>query len=139
MKAESARRRVKEHQEKAAERNETNGVEPEEGQTDAPTTTRTTTTTTSFHTSVSLFVRDLSSEDFMWAAEGAAHAGAAKRRRERRHRANLKYVRMSVAMALSECKHHTSRDQRMDRDGEWERAVPHGHVPEHPIPQCGRH
>ena len=95
-----------------------------------------TTTTTSFHRSVSLFVRDISSEDFMWAAEGAAHAGAAKRRRERRHRAHLKYVRMSVAMALSECKHHTSRDQRMDRDGEWERAVPHGHVPEHPIPHA---
>ena len=64
-----------------------------------------------------LFVRDFSSEDFMWAAEGAAHAGAAKRRRERRHRAYLKYARMSVAMALSEYKHHTSRGQRMDRAG----------------------
>ena len=64
-------------------------------------------------------MRDLSSEDFMWAAEGAAHAGAAKRRRERRHRAYLKYAQMSVAVALSEYKHHTSRGQRMDRAGVW--------------------
>ena len=85
---------------------------------------------TSFHSSVFLFARDHFSEDFMWAAEGAAHAGAAKRRRERRHRAYLKYARMSVAMALSECKHHTSRGQRMDRARRWERAALHGHVPE---------
>ena len=45
----------------------------------------------------------------MWAAEGAAHAEVARRRRERRHRAYLKYVRMSVAMALSEYKHHLKR------------------------------
>ena len=38
---------------------------------------------TSFHLSISLFVRDFSSEDFMWAADGAAHGGAARRRRER--------------------------------------------------------
>ena len=80
-------------------------------------------------------MRDLSSEDFMWAAEGAAHAGAAKRRRERRHRAYLKYARMSVAVALSEYKHHTSRGQRMGRAGRWERAALHGQVPEHPTPQ----
>ena len=79
------------------------------------------------------FVRsDLFSVNFMWAAEGAAHAGAAKRRRARRHRAYLKKVRMSVAMALSEYKHHTSRGQRMDRAGWWERAAQHGHVLEHP-------
>ena len=39
----------------------------------------------------------------MWAQFDGEHvAGAAKRRRERRHRAYLKYARMSVAMALSE-------------------------------------
>ena len=52
----------------------------------------------------------------MWAQFDGEHvAGAAKRRRERRHRAYLKCVRMSVAMALSEYKHHTSRGQNMDR------------------------
>ena len=71
----------------------------------------------------------------MWAQVDGEHvAGAAKRRRERRHRAYLRYARMSVAMALSEYKHHTSRGQRMDRAGRWERAALHGHVPEHPTP-----
>ena len=52
----------------------------------------------------------------MWAQFDGEHvAGAAKRRRERRHRAYLQYARMSVAMALSEYKHHTSRGQRMAR------------------------
>ena len=72
----------------------------------------------------------------MWAADGAAHvAGAAKRRRERRHRAYLKYVRMSVAMALSEYKHHTSRGQNMDRAGGGVRDAVHGQVPEALLPQ----
>ena len=72
----------------------------------------------------------------MWAADGAAHvAGAAKRRRERRHRAYLKYVRMSVAMALSEYKHHTSRGQNMDRAGRGVRDAVHGQVPEAVLPQ----
>ena len=62
--------------------------------------------------------------------------GGAKRRRERRHRAYLKYARMSVVVALAEYKHHTSRCQRMDRVGGWERAALHGHVPEHPTPQA---
>ena len=44
----------------------------------------------------------------MWAADGAAHAGAAKRRRERRLRAYLRYARMSVAMALAENNHHSA-------------------------------
>ena len=46
--------------------------------------------------------------DFTWAAVGAAHAGAARRRRERRLRAYLRYARMSVAMALAEATHHTA-------------------------------
>ena len=70
------------------------------------------------------------------AADGAAHvAGAAKRRRERRHRAYLKYARMSVAMALSEYKHHTSRGQNMDRAGRGVRDAVHGQVPEALLPQ----
>ena len=44
-----------------------------------------------------------------------AHAGTAKRRRERRLRAMLRHERMTVAMVLSEKKHHTSRGQRKDR------------------------
>ena len=59
----------------------------------------------------------------MWAHVDGEHvAGAAKRQRERRHRAYLKYVRMSVAMALSENKHHTSRA------GEGVRGVENGQV-----------
>ena len=37
-----------------------------------------------------------------------AGTGAARRRRERRHRAYLRYARMSVAMALAEENHHTA-------------------------------
>ena len=44
-----------------------------------------------------------------------AHAGTAKTRRERRLRAMLRHERMTVAMVLSEEKHHTSRGQRKDR------------------------
>ena len=45
----------------------------------------------------------------MWAADGAVHAtGAARRRRERRLHAHLRYARMSVAMALAEARHHTA-------------------------------
>ena len=51
-------------------------------------------------------------EDVMGHGE---HAGAAKRRRERRLRAMLRHERMTVAMVLSEKKHHTSRGQNKDR------------------------
>ena len=72
----------------------------------------------------------------MWAQFDGEHvAGAAKRRRERRHRAYLKYVRMSVAMALSEYKHHTSRGLNMDRAGGGVRDAVHGQVPEALLPQ----
>ena len=54
--------------------------------------------------------------DFTWAADGAAHAGAARRRRERRLRAYLRYARMSVAMALAEATRHTApRGQKTAR------------------------
>ena len=43
------------------------------------------------------------------------HAGAAKRRRERRLRQFLRHEGLTVAMVLSEKKHHTSRGQRKDR------------------------
>ena len=63
----------------------------------------------------------------MWAQVDGEHvAGAAKRRRERLHRAYLKYARMSVAMALSEYKHHTSRGKRgWTGPGRWERGKQH--------------
>ena len=41
--------------------------------------------------------------------------GSARRRRERRLRQFLRHERLSVAMALSEKKHYTSRGQRKDR------------------------
>ena len=54
--------------------------------------------------------------DCTWAAAGAAHASAARRRRERRLRAHLRYVRMSVAMAMAEATHHTApRGQKTAR------------------------
>ena len=51
------------------------------------------------------------------------HAGAAKRRRERRLRAMLRHERMTVAMVLSEKKHHTSRGQNKDRTTGEENAI----------------
>ena len=70
----------------------------------------------------------------MWAQFDGEHvAGAAKRRRERRHRAYLKYVRMSVAMALSEYKHRTSRGQ--SGQGQVRSTRVHGQVPEALLPQ----
>ena len=62
-------------------------------------------------------------------------ASAARRRRERRLRQFLRHERLSVAMALSEKKHHTSRGQRMDRAGRWVRDPLHGQVPGAPTPQ----
>ena len=60
---------------------------------------------------------------------------AARRRRERRLRQFLRHERLSVAMALSEKKHHTSRGQRKDRAGVWVRDVLHGQVPGAPTPE----
>ena len=55
--------------------------------------------------------------------------GAARRRRERRLRSWLKHERQSVAMALSEYKHPSSRGQRKDRAGE------EGHRDEYEAPR----
>ena len=63
-----------------------------------------------------------------------AATGAAMRRRQRRLRAWLRHEQMTVAMALSEMKHHTSRGQKMDRAGGWVRDALHGQVPEAPTP-----
>ena len=60
---------------------------------------------------------------------------AARRRRERRHRQFFRHERLSVAMALSEKKHHTSRGQRKDIAGRWVRDVLHGQVLGAPTPQ----
>ena len=50
-----------------------------------------------------------------------AGTGSARRRRERRHRAYLRYARMSVAMALAEANHHTApRGQKTARAEEEE-------------------
>ena len=66
-----------------------------------------------------------------------AGEGAARRRRERRLRQWARHEKLSVQMALSEYKHHSSRGQRKDRAGGEVRVVPHGEVPEAPLPQGG--
>ena len=45
--------------------------------------------------------------------------GAAQRRRERRLRSWLRHERMTVAMALAESTHHSSRGQKTARAGVW--------------------
>ena len=62
--------------------------------------------------------------------------GSARRRRERRLRAYLRYARMSVAMALAESTHHSApRGQKMARAGEGARDKLHGYAPEDALPQ----
>ena len=84
----------------------------------------------------------------MWAAEGAAHAtGTARRRRERRLRAYLRYARMSVEMALAECQHHSAQRPKKARAREEERemhftaafrtTVPVVQILDVPVPQKG--
>ena len=62
-------------------------------------------------------------------------SGSAKRRRERRLRAMLRHDRPTVAMALAEKLHHSSRGQKLARAGREARVALHGHVPEAPLPQ----
>ena len=70
-------------------------------------------------------------EDFMLAAEGAAHAtGGARRRRERPLRAYLRYSRMSVAVALAENNHHPATRRQTKA-----RARKEGHRVEHEAPR----
>ena len=56
--------------------------------------------------------------------------GAAMRRRQRRLRQWLRHERLSVAMALAESQHHTSRGQKTARAGGGVRDAVHGEVPE---------
>ena len=68
--------------------------------------------------------------------EAGGGTGSARRRRERRLRAYLRYARMSVAMVLAESTHHSApRGQKMARAGREARVALHGHVPEAPLPQ----
>ena len=46
-------------------------------------------------------------------------SAAARRRRERRLRQFLRHERLSVAVALADSQHRTSRGQKMARAGEW--------------------
>ena len=65
--------------------------------------------------------------------EAGGGTGSARRRRERRLRAFLRYARMSVAMALAESLHHSApRGQKTARAGGEARVALHGHVPEAP-------
>ena len=64
-------------------------------------------------------------------------SGSAKRRRERRLRAMLRHERQTVAMALAEKLHHSSRGQKLARAGRGARDEPHGCAPED-APSQGR-
>ena len=57
-------------------------------------------------------------------------SGSAKRRRERRLRAMLRHERQTVAMALAEKLHHSSRGQKLARAGGRARDELHGCAPE---------
>ena len=50
-------------------------------------------------------------------------SGAAQRRRQRRLRSWLRHERMTVAMALAERTHHSSRGQTIARAGVWAREI----------------
>ena len=68
--------------------------------------------------------------------EAGGGTGSARRRRERRLRSMLRHERMSVAMALAECTHHSApRGQKTARAGGEARDALHGHVPEAPLSQ----
>ena len=57
------------------------------------------------------------------------------RRRQRRLRQWLRHERLSVAMALAESQHHTSRGQKTARAGGGVRDAVHGEVREALLPQ----
>ena len=63
-------------------------------------------------------------------------SGAAQRRRQRRLRSWLRHERMTVAMALAERKHHSSRGQTIARAGML-RVEQNGHDPETPHTPAG--
>ena len=67
--------------------------------------------------------------------EASGGTGSARRRRERRLRAYLRFARMSVAMALAECQHHSAQHQKTARAREGVRDALHDQAPEEPPPQ----
>ena len=97
------------------------------------TTRRLTQTRVSFSCCVTVMFRN--SADVFCADRALGSFGSAKRRRERRLRAMLRHERQTVAMALAEKLHHSSRGQKMPRAGREARDALHGHVPEAPLPQ----
>ena len=64
-------------------------------------------------------------------------SGVARRRRERRLRSMLRHERMTVAMALAESTHHSSRGQDGQGRGVGARAELHGEDPEAPHTPAG--
>ena len=63
------------------------------------------------------------------------HAGAARRRRERRLRQFMKHERLTVAMLLAEMNHHAApRGQTTARSGGGARVELHGQVPDYAPP-----
>ena len=63
--------------------------------------------------------------------------GVAQRRRERRLRSWYRHEQQTVRMALAAYTHHSAFPRLTTaRAGEWERAAPHGHVPERPTHQA---
>ena len=64
-------------------------------------------------------------------------SGAAQRRRQRRLRSWLRHERMTVAMALAEKLHHSTRGQRMARAGEEDLELHYtAEFRTHPPPQA---
>ena len=74
----------------------------------------------------------------MAARDGAdGGTGSARRRRERRLRSIVRHERMTVAMALAEKLHHSSRGQRMARAGEEDLELHYtAEFRTHPPPQA---
>ena len=54
-----------------------------------------------------------------------------------RLRMHWRHEQLTLQMLLATYEHHTAPPGQMEaRSGEWEQAVLHGHVPEHPTPQA---
>ena len=68
--------------------------------------------------------------------EAGGGTGSARRRRERRLRAYLRYARMSVAMAFSECQHHSAQRPKTARAREEERKMHHTSALRTTVPPC---
>ena len=78
----------------------------------------TTATTTGVHPKSALFLRHLYEWTLASSPVQELHSDA-----ERRLRSWLRHERMTVAMALAESTHHSSRGQKNARAGVWEREM----------------